>query len=143
MAMTGGYNEYACDVRSCECRDFAQPDTDKADSYVRRRRYDDGGVEREIMLCAEHNATYARLVRTCEEAYQAFERDGSYALATQEEVAELQATIAELQATIAQMQADYDALRRNRDLWVTKYNALEAEYEQYKRDHPDTEGGDE
>ena len=62
---------------------------------------------------------------------------------TQEEVAELQATIAELQATIAQMQQDYDAVRRNRDMWVTKYNALEAEYEQYKRDHPDTDGGDE
>lgn len=136
MAMTEGYNEYACDVQVCTSHDFAQPNTDKADSYVRRHRYTDDGVEREIMLCAEHNATYARLVQTCEEAYVAFERDGSYALATQAEVAELR-------AQLEQLQADYAAMRKNRDLWVTKHNALEAEFEQYKRDHPDTEGGDE
>ena len=136
MAMTEGYNEYACDVQSCTAHDFAQPNTDKADSYVRRSRYNDDGVVREIMLCAEHNTTYAQLVHTCEQAYIAFERDGSYALATMEEVAELQ-------ATITQMQADYDALRRNRDLWVTKYNQLNDEFEEYKRTHPDPEGGEE
>ena len=41
------------------------------------------------------------------------------------------------------MQADYDALRKNRDSWVTKYNQLNAEFEEYKRTHPDTEGGEE
>ena len=136
MAMIEGYNEYACDVQSCTAHDFAQPNTDKADSYVRRSRYNDDGVVREIMLCAEHNQTYAQLVHTCEQAYIAFERDCSYSLATVEEVEELQAQLAELQE-------QYDAVRRNRDHWVTEYNALKAEYDEYKRTHPDPEGGEE
>lgn len=133
MAMTDGYNEYACDVQTCTHSDFAKPDTDKADGYVTRRRYDDNGVLRELMLCSEHNATYAQLVQACEAAYLAFEHDGSYTLATQAEVAELQ-------AQLAQLQSDYEALRKNRDSWVTKYNALNAEYEEYKRTHPDESG---
>lgn len=133
MAKTDGFSEYACDVQSCTQHDYAQPETDKADSYVVRRRYTDDGVLREIMLCTEHNGTYAQLVKTCEEAYIAFERDGSYTLAT---MAEVEA----LQAQLAQLQADYDALRKNRDMWVTKYNQLNAEFEEYKRTHPDTEG---
>lgn len=133
MAKTDGYSRYACDVQSCDAQDFAQPDTDKADGYAVRRRYDDNGVMHELMLCAEHSATYSRLVEECERAYVAFEHDGSYTLATQAEVAELQ-------AQLAQAQADYDALRRNRDLWVTKYNQLSAEFEEYKRTHPDAEG---
>ncbi len=135
MAMTKGYNEYACDVQTCGRSDFAQPDTDKADSYVRRSRYNDDGVVREIMLCSDHNATYSQLVKACEEAYVAFEHDGSYTLATM-------AQVAELEAQVAQLQADYDAVRKNRDSWVVKYNALSAEYEEYKRTHPDTEGGE-
>ena len=136
MAMTEGYNEYACDVQSCTAHDFAQPNTDKADSYVRRSRYNDDGVVREIMLCAEHNTTYAQLVHTCEQAYIAFERDGSYSLATAEEVAELQATIAELQAS-------YEAMKRDRNSWMRQYNELLEEYNEYKRTHPDPEGGEE
>lgn len=136
MAITPGYSEYACDVQTCTSRDFAQPDTDKADSYVMRRRYNDDGVVREIMLCSEHNATYSNLVKACEEAYTAFEHDGSYTLATEAE-------LEELRAQVAQLQADYDAVRRNRDHWVTEYNNLKAEYEEYKRTHPDPEGGDE
>lgn len=135
MAITEGYAEYACDVQECERRDFAQPDTDKADSYAVRRRYTDDGVMREIMLCSEHNGTYSKLVGECEQAYLAFERDGSYTLATQAEVAELQ-------AQLAQLQSDYEALRKNRDSWVTKYNALNDEFEEYKRTHPDAEGGE-
>lgn len=136
MARTDGYSEYACDVRTCDAHDFAQEGTDRADAYSVRRRYDDNGVMRELMLCPEHGATYSRLVGECERAYQALERDGSYELATMEQVAELEAQVAKLQE-------DYAAMRKNRDLWVTKYNALSAEFEEYKRTHPDTEGNGE
>lgn len=130
MAKTDGYSEYACDVQVCTRHDYAKPDTDKADSYVTRRRYTDDGVLREIMLCSEHNETYAKLVGECEKAYKAFEQDGSYTLATMEEVEELQ-------HQLEQLQIDYEALRKNRDMWVTKYNQLNAEFEEYKRTHPD------
>ena len=135
MAKTDGYSEFACDVQICPNCDYAQPDTDKADSYVVRRRYDDNGVERDLMLCSEHNGTYAKLVKACEEAYAAFERDGSYELATKAEVDELRAELEELQEL-------YEAVRKNRDSWVTKYNQLYAEFEEYKRTHPDTEDGE-
>lgn len=135
MAMDEGYNEYACDVRSCGKREYAKPNSDQADGFVTRRRYDDKGVLREVMICVEHNEAYARLVGECEKAFQAFEFDGSYTLATQEEVDQLN-------AQLEQLQADYDAMRRNRDTWVTKYNQLNAEFEEYKRTHPD-EGSEE
>lgn len=136
MAKTTGFDEYACDVQTCTHRDFAQPDTDKADSYVTRSRYNDDGVVREIMLCSEHNETYAQLVKTCEEAYKAFEHDGSYTLATQAEVDALQAQLAEAQAA-------YEAMKADRNAWIRKYDQLNAEFEEYKRTHPDTEGGEE
>ena len=135
MAKTDGFSEYACDVQTCTHHDYAQPDTDKADSYAMRRRYTDDGVLREIMVCSEHNVTYGKLVAACEQAYIAFEHDGSYELATKEEVAELEAQLAKLQA-------DYEALRKNRDSWVVKYNQLNEEFEEYKRTHPDTDGGE-
>ena len=136
MAKTDGFSEYSCDVQVCTKHDYAQPDTDKADSYSTRKRYTDDGVLREIMLCAEHNETYSHLVGECEKAYVAFEHDGSYTLATREEVEELQ-------AQLEQLQADYEALRKNRDSWVVKYNQLNAEFEEYKRTHPDPDGGEE
>lgn len=136
MGITNGFNEYACDVQTCTHHDFAQPNTDKADSYAVRRRFTDDGVEREIMVCSEHNVTYSKLVKACEEAYVAFERNGTYTLATLEE-------LEELQAALTQLQADYDAVRKNRDLWVTKYNQLNAEFEEYKRTHPDPDDGGE
>ena len=136
MAMTEGYNEYACDVQVCTKHEYAQPNTDKADDYVTRRRYDDNGVVRELMLCTEHNATYAKLVGACEAAYIEFEHSGEYALATKEEVDELQAQVEELQAS-------YEAMKKDRNTWMKKYSDLEAEYEEYKRTHPDTEGGEE
>lgn len=135
MSITPGFNEYSCDVQTCTAHGYAQPDTDKADSYAIRKRITDNGVLREIMVCAEHNVTYGELVAACEEAYIAFERDGSYELTTKEEVAELQ-------AELAQLQANYEAVRKNRDHWVTKYNELNAEFEEYKRTHPDTDGGE-
>ena len=136
MAKTEGYNEYACDVQSCTQHDFAKPNTDKADSYVTRHRITDEGVDREIMLCAEHNTTYAKLVGTCEQAYIKFEKDGEYALATKEEVDALTEQLEEAQAA-------YEAMKKDRNSWMKKYSDLEAEYEEYKRTHPDTEGGEE
>ena len=62
MGVIHGFNEYSCDVQSCDAHDFAQQDTDKADSYSIRRRFTDDGVERSIMLCIEHNTTYSKLV---------------------------------------------------------------------------------
>lgn len=137
MAITPGFSEYSCDVQTCDHHDFAQPDTDKADSYAVRKRYTDDGVYREIMVCSEHNNTYSLLVKACEEAYIAFEHDGSYTLATKAQVDELQAALYELQEL-------YEAVRKNRDSWVTKYNQLKAEFEEYKRTHPDPndEGGE-
>ena len=136
MAMTEGYNEYACDVQVCDHHEYAQPNTDKADDYVTRRRYDDNGVVRELMLCTEHNVTYAKLVEACEAAYVEFEKNGDYALATKEEVDALQAQVEELQAS-------YEAMKKDRNTWMKKYADLEAEYEEYKRTHPDPDGGDE
>ena len=135
MARTDGYSEYACDVQVCTHSDYAQPETDKADSYVIRRRYDDNGVERSIMICAEHNAVYAKLVKACEEAYAAFERDGVYTLATQAEVDALT-------AQVEQLMAEYEAMKKDRNSWMKKYNELYAEFEEYKRTHPDTENGE-
>ena len=136
MAMTEGYNEYACDVQVCDRHEYAQPNTDKADDYVTRRRYDDNGVVRELMLCTEHNTVYAKLVGACEAAYVEFEKNGDYALATKEEVDALQAQVEELQAS-------YEAMKKDRNSWMKKYADLEAEFEEYKRTHPDTDGGDE
>ncbi len=133
MAKTDGFSEYSCDVQTCTAHDYAQPDTDKADEYAVRKRYDDNGVLHELMLCAEHTTTYGKLVSACEQAYIAFEHDGSYELATKEEVAELE-------AALAAKTAEYEAVRKNRDTWVTKYNQLNAEFEEYKRTHPDTAG---
>lgn len=133
MAMTSGYSEYACDVQECSQRDYAMPDTDKADSYVERHRFTDDGVERTVMLCADHNKVYSALVKACEEAYTAFERDGSYTLATQAEVDALT-------AQLEQAKADYEAVRKNRDYWVKRYNALEKEFEEYKKAHPAEDG---
>ena len=135
MAKTDGFSEYACDVQTCDRHDFAQPDTDKADEYAVRRRYTDDGVLREIMLCSEHNLTYAKLVHDCEEAYIAFEHDGEYTLATQEEVAELT-------AQVEQLTASYEAMKKDRNKWMKDYNELNAEFEEYKRTHPDTDGGE-
>ena len=136
MAKTDGFSEYLCDVQTCTAHDFAQPDTDKADSYKVRRRYDDNGVERVIMVCELHNENYGKLVSACEEAYVRFEHDGSYTLATQEEVDELTAQVEELTA-------QYEAMKKDRNSWMKKYNELNAEFEEYKRTHPDTDGGDE
>ena len=127
---TDGFSEYACDVQTCDRHDYAQPDTDKADSYAVRRRYNDDGVLREIMVCDTHNATYAKLVHDCEQAYLAFEHDGSYTLATREEVEELQAQVDELTAA-------YEAMKKDRNAWMKKYNELNEEFEEYKRTHPD------
>ena len=133
MGITQGFNEYSCDVQTCTRHDFAQPDTDKADDYATRRRYTDDGVVREIMLCSEHNQTYSKLVSDCEAAYIAFEKDGSYTLATQAEVDALT-------AQVEQLTAEYEAMKKDRNSWMKKYNELYAEFEEYKRTHPDTEG---
>ena len=135
MAKTDGFSEYACDVQTCGAHDFAQPDTEKAASYSNRRRYDDNGVERVIMVCSEHNSNYDKLVTACEQAYQKFEHDGSYTLATQELVDELTAQVEELTA-------QYEAMKKDRNSWMKKYNELNAEFEEYKRTHPDTDGGE-
>ena len=135
MAKTDGFSEYACDVQTCTKHDYAQPDTDKADSYATRRRYTDDGVLREIMVCSEHNEVYAQLVAACEAAYVAFEHDGEYALATKEEVDALQ-------AQVEQLTASYEAMKKDRNKWMKDYNELNAEFEEYKRTHPDTDGGE-
>ena len=143
MSKTDGFSEYSCDVLTCTRHDFAQPDTDKADSYSVRKRYTDDGVLREIMLCAEHNETYSKLVGECEKSYIAFEHDGSYTLATQEEVAALQEQVSSLEAQVEQLQTDYEAMKKDRNSWMKKYNELNEEFEEYKRTHPDTDGGGE
>lgn len=136
MAETKGFIEFACDVQTCDHKDYAQPDTDKANSYGERRRYDDNGVIRELLLCSEHIDTYSKLVKACEEAYIAFEHTGTYTLATKAEVDALQAQVDELTAS-------YEAMKKDRNNWIKKYNELNKEFEEYKRTHPDTEGGEE
>ena len=87
-------------------------------------------------VCEAHNVNYGKLVTACEQAYQKFERDGSYTLATQE-------LVDELTAQVETLTAEYEAMKKDRNSWMKKYNELNAEFEEYKRTHPDTDGGDE
>ena len=130
--LTDGYNRYKCDVQTCGALDYAKPDTDIADSYAVRTRIDREGQTHTLLLCSNHAQAYSQIVSACDSAYDEFEQSGEVAIHT---AAEVEALTVQLQ----QLQSDYDAVRRNRDLWVTKYNALQAEYEQYKRDHPESE----
>lgn len=136
MAIQEGYSRYACDVQSCRSATYALPETDEADSYVIRRRIDASGVERKLLLCPSHAAIYTEIVKACDELYTAFERTGKVQIITK---ADLDAA----STALAEMTAKYEERRNAAKWWSDKHAALQAEFDAYKKTHPDTsvEGG--
>ena len=136
MAVQDGYSRYACDVQSCNSSTFALPETDEADSYVMRRRIDVSGVERKMLLCPEHAAIYADIVKACDGYYTEFEQTGKARIIAK---ADLEAA----NAKTAEVQAKLDEAEKARKWWSDKFRALEKEFNAYKETHPDKQtGGD-
>ena len=136
MAIQSGYSRYSCDVLGCDSAVYALPETDASDSYVQRRRIDSDGIEHKVLLCPDHAAAYAEIVRSCDAYYSDFEKTGSVDIVTK---ADLEAA----NAATAAMQAKYEKAEKARKWWGDKFRALEEEFNAYKAAHPDTTlGGD-
>lgn len=129
MATTEGFTHYACDVASCATDAYAIPGSDGADQFSVRRRIDAQGVERTMLVCADHAKAYQAIAEGVDAVWAQFAKDGTGAIVSQ---------------------ADLDAANKRADerdkaakWWSDKYSALKAEYDAYKLAHPDTtEGGD-
>lgn len=129
MATTEGFTHYACDVASCATDAYAIPGSDGADQFSVRRRIDAQGVERTMLVCADHAKAYQAIAEGVDAVWAQFAKDGTGAIVSQ---------------------ADLDAANNRADerdkaakWWSDKYSALKAEYDAYKLAHPDTtEGGD-
>lgn len=128
MATTEGFTHYACDVASCATDAYAIPGSDGADQFSVRRRIDAQGVERTMLVCADHAKAYQAIAEGVDAVWAQFAKDGTGAIVSQ---------------------ADLDAANKRADerdkaakWWSDKYSALKAEYDAYKAAHPDTEGGD-
>ena len=127
MATTEGFTHYACDVASCATDAYAIPGSDGADQFSVRRRIDAQGVERTMLVCADHAKAYQAIAEGVDAVWAQFAKDGTGAIVSQ---------------------ADLDAPNKRADerdaaakWWSGKYAALEKEYDAYKAAHPDTEGG--
>ena len=128
MATTEGFTHYACDVASCATDAYAIPGSDGADQFSVRRRIDAQGVERTMLVCADHAKAYQAIAEGGDAGWAQFAKDGTGAIVSQ---------------------ADLDAANKRADerdkaakWWSDKYSALKAEYDAYKLAHPDTtEGG--
>ena len=128
MATTEGFTHYACDVASCATDAFAFPGSDGADQFSVRRRIDAQGVERTMLVCADHAKAYQAIAEGVDAVWAQFAKDGTGAIVSQ---------------------AALDAANRRADErdkaakgWSDKYSALKAEYDAYRAAHPDTDGGD-
>lgn len=128
MATTEGFTHYACDVASCATDAYAIPGSDGADQFSVRRRIDAQGVERTMLVCADHAKAYQAIAEGVDAVWAQFAKDGTGAIVSQ---------------------ADLDAANKRADerdkaakWWSDKYSALKAEYDAYRAAHPDTEGGD-
>ena len=128
MATTEGFTHYACDVASCATDAYAIPGSDGADQFSVRRRIDAQGVERTMLVCADHAKAYQAIAEGVDAVWAQFAKDGTGAIVSQ---------------------ADLDAANQRADerdkaakWWSDKYSALKAEYDAYTLAHPDTtEGG--
>ena len=127
MATTEGFTHYACDVASCATDAYAIPGSDGADQFSVRRRIDAQGVERTMLVCADHAKAYQAIAEGVDAVWAQFAKDGTGAIVSQ---------------------ADLDAANKRADerdkaakWWSDKYSALKAEYDAYRAAHPDTEGG--
>lgn len=127
MATTEGFTHYACDVASCATDAYAIPGSDGADQFSVRRRIDAQGVERTMLVCADHAKAYQAIAEGVDAVWAQFAKDGTGAIVSQ---------------------ADLDAANKRADerdaaakWWSGKYAALEKEYDAYRAAHPDTEGG--
>lgn len=133
MPVIDGYSRYSCDVQGCQSTTYAVPDSDAADGYVTRRRIDAEGMERSMVLCPEHAAAYAALVKACDAAYVEFETTGKATIVGAGELRELQGKL--------------DAAEKARKWWGDRFRALQKEFDDYKAAHPDAgaaagEGGE-
>ena len=127
MATTEGFTHYACDVASCATDAYAIPGSDGADQFSVRRRIDAQGVERTMLVCADHAKAYQTIAEGVDAVWAQFAKDGTGAIVSQ---------------------ADLDAANKRADerdaaakWWSGKYAALEKEYEAYRAAHPDTADG--
>ena len=128
MATTEGFTHYACDVASGATDAYAIPGSDGADQFSVRRRIDAQGVERTMLVCADHAKAYQAIAEGVDAVWAQLAKDGTGAIVSQ---------------------ADLDAANKRADerdkaakWWSDKYSALKAEYDAYKLAHPDTtEGG--
>lgn len=127
MATTEGFTHYACDVASCATDAYAIPGSDGADQFSVRRRIDAQGVERTMLVCADHAKAYQAIAEGVDAVWAQFAKDGTGAIVSQ---------------------ADLDAANKRADerdaaakWWSGKYAALEKEYEAYRAAHPDTADG--
>ena len=127
MATTEGFTHYACDVASCATDAYAIPGSDGADQFSVRRRIDAQGVERTMLVCADHAKAYQAIAEGVDAVWAQFAKDGTGAIVSQ---------------------ADLDAANKRADerdkaakWWSDKYSALKAEYDAYRAAHPDTADG--
>ena len=127
MATTEGFTHYACDVASCATDAYAIPGSDGADQFSVRRRIDAQGVERTMLVCADHAKAYQAIAEGVDAVWAQFAKDGTGAIVSQ---------------------ADLDAANKRADerdaaakWWSGKYAALEKEYDAYRAAHPDTADG--
>ena len=146
MAKTDGYSRYACDVQDCDHVTYALPDSDGADAYSVRRRIDANGVERRLLLCADHAKTYLAMAGKQDAAWAQFERDGSDAMRTAEDVAAVQGELDKAKADLARMTKDRDGWWKKAKDAEAERDAIRAEYDAYRAAHPETtettEGGE-
>ena len=128
MATTEGFTHYACDVASCATDAYAIPGSDGADQFSVRRRIDAQGVERTMLVCADHAKAYQAIAEGVDAVWAQFAKDGTGAIVSQ--------------AALDAANKRADARGKAAKWWSDKYSALKAEYDAYKLAHPDTtEGG--
>ena len=146
MAIQDGYSRYTCDVQGCANSTYALPDSDGADGYSTRRRIDAQGVERSLVLCADHAKVYQSIVEAVDAVFAQFERDGSNSMRTAADVAAVQAELDKAKADLASVTKDRDGWWRKAKDAEAERDAIKAEYDAYRAAHPETtettEGGE-
>ena len=83
MATTEGFTHYACDVASCATDAYAIPGSDGADQFSVRRRIDAQGVERTMLVCADHAKAYQAIAEGVDAVGAQFAKDGTGASVSQ------------------------------------------------------------
>lgn len=128
MATTEGFTHYACDVASCATDAYAIPGSDGADQFSVRRRIDAQGVERTMLVCADHAKAYQVIAEGVDAVWAQFAKDGTGAIVSQADLDAANKALADM--------------TKSRDTWWNNYQQIKAEYDAYRAAHPDTADGD-